>query len=170
MKNIFYYLTEIGQIGIGANGTAITDVFFDGETISGDQNVMETPLIQKASLQIKEYLEGKRSAFDVPLALEGTEFQLAAWHALQTIPYGETRSYKEMAAQIGNPKACRAIGRANNRNPIAIIIPCHRVIGANGKLVGYGGGLPIKERLLQLEKENKENLSFEAGVYREMKL
>lgn len=101
-----------------------------------------------------EYLDGDRKEFDLPLGVEGTPFQKAAWDALLTIPYGETRSYKQMAELVGNPKACRAIGLANNRNPISIVIPCHRVIGANGKLVGYGGGLHIKEQLLAIEKQN----------------
>ena len=96
-------------------------------------------------------MDGKRKSFDLPLKPEGTEFQKKVWNALLDIPYGETRSYKDIAVAIGNPKACRAVGMANNRNPISIIIPCHRVIGANGSLVGYGGGLPIKIELLNLE-------------------
>ncbi len=89
--------------------------------------------------------------FDLPLEPAGTEFQKSVWVALQAIPYGETRSYGDMARQIGNPKACRAVGMANNRNPISIVIPCHRVIGADGSLVGYGGGLDLKQKLLTLE-------------------
>jgi methylated-DNA-[protein]-cysteine S-methyltransferase len=100
-------------------------------------------------------MSGRRKDFNLPLEPKGTAFQKAAWDALLTIPYGETRSYGQMAAQVGNPKACRAIGLANNRNPIAIVIPCHRVIGADGKLVGYGGGLHIKVHLLALEKQWK---------------
>jgi methylated-DNA-[protein]-cysteine S-methyltransferase len=110
-----------------------------------------TPLIEQAILQMEEYMEGKRREFDLPLRPEGTKFQKQVWDALLTIPYGEVRSYKDIAVSIGNPKACRAVGMANNRNPISIIIPCHRVIGANGSLVGYGGGLPIKTELLKLE-------------------
>ena len=157
MKNVFYYETEIGRVGIADNGKAITDIFFADNETPGDAAGMvqkETPLIKKAAKQIKEYLKGKRKMFDLPLASEGTPFQKAAWDALQTIPYGETRSYKQMAEQTGNVKACRAIGMANNRNPISIVIPCHRVIGANGKLVGYGGGLHIKEQLLAIEKQH----------------
>ena len=100
-----------------------------------------------------EYLEGKRREFDLPLAPAGTEFMLRVWKALQDIPYGETRSYKDIATMAGNSKACRAVGMANNRNPISIFIPCHRVIGANGVLVGYGGGLDKKTFLLDLEKK-----------------
>ena len=94
--------------------------------------------------------------FDLPLAPKGTAFQQSVWRALESIPYGEVRSYGDIARQIGNPKACRAIGGANNRNPIAIVIPCHRVIGADGRLVGYGGGLDKKEMLLSLERQVME--------------
>jgi len=111
-----------------------------------------TVLIQSAAAQIDEYLAGARTQFSLPLALHGTEFQQEVWQALQTIPYGETRSYKDIAAAIGRPKALRAVGMANNRNPIAIIVPCHRVIGRDGSLTGYGGGLPLKQRLLELEQ------------------
>lgn len=104
--------------------------------------------------QLQAYFEGKRTTFDVPLALKGTPFQVKVWNALQTIPYGETRTYKEVAEQIGNPKAVRAVGGANNQNPVPVIVPCHRVIGSNGALVGYGGGLDIKVNLLELEKNS----------------
>jgi methylated-DNA-[protein]-cysteine S-methyltransferase len=157
MKNVFYYDTEIGKIGIAENGAAITDIFFVREDAPNDVAQMvqkETSLIKEAEKQIREYLKGERKVFELALEPEGTAFQKAAWEALLSIPYGETRSYKQMAEQVGNPKACRAIGMANNRNPIAVVIPCHRVIGANGKLVGYGGGLHIKEQLLTLEAQN----------------
>ena len=110
-------------------------------------------LLKKAAKQLTEYFAGKRREFDLPLDFTGTGFQKKVWAALLTIPYGETRSYGEIAKQIGNPKACRAVGMANNRNPIAIICPCHRVIGADGSLVGFGGGLPAKQFLLDLEKD-----------------
>jgi methylated-DNA-[protein]-cysteine S-methyltransferase len=100
-----------------------------------------------------EYFEGKRLSFDLPLKMEGTEFQLKVWNELLQIPFGETRSYKEIAVAVGNPLGSRAIGNANNKNKISIIVPCHRVIGANGKLVGYEGGLDVKEKLLNLEKK-----------------
>ena len=102
--------------------------------------------------QILEYCSGKRKQFDIPLNPQGTQFQLKVWDALQTIPSGETRSYKEIAEQTGNPAACRAVGMANSRNPIPLIIPCHRVVGANGKLTGFAHGLEIKQRLIDLEK------------------
>jgi methylated-DNA-[protein]-cysteine S-methyltransferase len=112
----------------------------------------ETPLIKKAAAQLAEYFDGRRRVFDLPLALRGTDFQLSVWKALQGIPAGVTRSYKEVAALIGKPKAYRAVGMANNCNPIAIIIPCHRVIGEDGSLTGYAGGLHVKQYLLDLEK------------------
>ena len=112
----------------------------------------ETPLVKEACRQLSEYLKGERKTFDLPLNPKGTDFQKCVWQALCDIPYGETRTYKQIAEAIGNPKAVRAVGMANNRNPITIIVPCHRVIGANGKLVGYGGGLEMKEFLLRLEK------------------
>jgi methylated-DNA-[protein]-cysteine S-methyltransferase len=101
--------------------------------------------------QLREYFAGRRAEFDLPLAPEGTEFQRTVWRNLQDIPYGETISYGELAKRVGNPKASRAVGAANGQNPIPIVIPCHRVIGANGKLTGFGGGLPTKEALLALE-------------------
>ena len=153
MKNIFFYDTAIGRIGIAENDNSITDLYFDKEIEKENFEVKETPLLKEAGEQLQEYFEGKRKEFNLPLSPTGTEFQQSVWKALQTIPYGETRSYGEIAKIVGNPKASRAVGMANNRNPISIFIPCHRVIGANGKLVGYGGGLNIKEYLLTLEKE-----------------
>lgn len=102
--------------------------------------------------QLTAYFAGDRTAFDVPLALAGTAFQLKVWAALQQIPYGETTSYGELAAAIGQPTAARAVGLANGRNPVGIIVPCHRVVGADGRLVGYGGGIARKEALLRLER------------------
>lgn len=125
----------------------------------------ETPLIKDAFRQLEEYFAGKRRVFDLPLAPQGTPFQQKVWHALQSIPYGETRTYKQIAEQVGNPLGCRAVGMANNKNPIGIIIPCHRVIGANGKLVGYAGGLNLKSRLLELEKGNMHERSGTQGTF-----
>jgi methylated-DNA-[protein]-cysteine S-methyltransferase len=149
--SFFFYRIKGFDIVIADNGNAITGLFFDRKRAAGLKKA-ETPLIQKAAAQIKEYFEGKRKQFKLPLAMHGTEFQMAVWQALQKIPYGETRSYKEIAVSIGRPKAVRAVGMANNRNPISIIVPCHRVIGHDGKLVGYGGGLPLKQYLLELER------------------
>ncbi len=116
----------------------------------------ENPHFETLQVQIKEYFEGKRKEFDLPLDTPGTEFQNTVWEQLQTIPYGETRSYKKQAIAVNNPKAVRAVAKANGMNRIAIIIPCHRVIGEDGKLVGYAGGLWRKQWLLDFEKENKK--------------
>ncbi len=106
----------------------------------------------EAVRQLREYFAGRRTAFDFPMQPQGTPFQLAVWKCLTEIPYGETISYGELARRVGNPKAARAVGAANGANPLPIVVPCHRVIGANGKLTGFGGGLPTKEKLLALEK------------------
>lgn len=113
---------------------------------------MPSLLQREVDKQMKEYFEGERKEFDLPLRPEGTDFQKKVWNALLEIPFGETRSYQDIANAVGSPKACRAVGMANHQNPIIIVIPCHRVIGKNGKLVGYGGGLSMKEKLLLLEK------------------
>ena len=113
--------------------------------------VMETPFIKEAYRQFSEYLTGERKSFDLPFKLTGTDFQNRVWKALCEIPYGETRSYKQIAEAIGNPKAVRAVGMANNRNPLLVLVPCHRVIGCNGQLVGYAAGLDKKQFLLHLE-------------------
>lgn len=149
MYNIFFYETDIGTIGIREDGQYITNIYFS--KFNTEDNILETDLIISGIMQINEYIQGKRKKFDLPLNLEGTEFQKKVWNELKNIPYGETRSYKDIAVAIGNEKASRAIGMANNKNPIPILIPCHRVIGANGKLVGYRGGLDIKEKLLNIE-------------------
>lgn len=115
----------------------------------------ESPVLRQAVSELTEYFAGTRKNFSVPIAPAGTAFQLKVWAALRDIPYGETRSYGEIAAAVGNPKASRAVGGANHRNPILILTPCHRVIGANGALTGFGAGLPMKEALLKLESEHK---------------
>lgn len=111
-------------------------------------------LSMAATIQLDEYFQGKRTTFSLPFKLTGTPFQLAVWKELQNIPYGQTTSYKEIAQKINKPKAYRAVGMANNKNPLPIIIPCHRVIGSNGKLIGYAGGLKLKNYLLELEKSH----------------
>lgn len=113
-----------------------------------------TELLSMATIQLDEYFQGKRTTFSLPFKLTGTPFQLAVWKELQNIPYGQTTSYKEIAQKINKPKAYRAVGMANNKNPLPIIIPCHRVIGSNGKLIGYAGGLKLKKYLLELEKSH----------------
>lgn len=113
-----------------------------------------TELLSMATIQLDEYFQGKRTTFSLPFKLTDTPFQLAVWKELQNIPYGKTTSYKEIAQKINKPKAYRAVGMANNKNPLPIIIPCHRVIGSNGKLIGYAGGLKLKNYLLELEKSH----------------
>lgn len=119
-------------------------------------NAVFTDFSNEVFRQIQEYLNGTRTDFDLNYRLSGTKFQLSVWKQLLKIPYGETRSYKEIAEAIGNSKASRAVGMANNKNPLHIIIPCHRVIGANGSLTGYAGGLDIKKKLLDIEKNGNE--------------
>ena len=113
------------------------------------------PILLETELQLQQYFQGNRKSFSLQLHLIGTKFQLNVWHALLAIPFGETRSYGQLARQLGNPNAMRAVGAANGRNPIPIIVPCHRVIGASGDLVGFGGGLHIKSQLLELERDRE---------------
>ncbi len=110
-------------------------------------------VLLEAERQLKEYFAGKRKSFSIPLDMRGTHFQRSVWEALLAIPFGETRTYGQLAQQVGNPQAARAVGAANGRNPISIIVPCHRVIGSSGKLTGFAGGLETKERLLDMEQE-----------------
>ncbi|MFB3825612.1 MAG: methylated-DNA--[protein]-cysteine S-methyltransferase [Bryobacteraceae bacterium] len=119
----------------------------DGDGVRNPKN----PLLVEAASQLTAYFDGRLTRFNLPLQMEGTPFQVRVWRALESIPYGETRSYAQIAAQIGAPRAMRAVGAANGANPLPIVVPCHRVIGGGGKLVGYGGGLPLKKRLLELE-------------------
>lgn len=153
MLDEFYgvYDTELGKIFISSNGDSITSVSLKNQNIL-DIKERRTTLTDKAALQINEYFAGKRKAFDVPIAPKGTEFQQKVWQALREIPYGQTRSYKEVAIAIGNPKGSRAVGMANHKNPILLLIPCHRVIGSKGSLVGFAVGVDVKERLLQIER------------------
>ncbi|MBN7773315.1 methylated-DNA--[protein]-cysteine S-methyltransferase [Clostridium aminobutyricum] len=151
MKNLFYYETIVGTIGIAEENGFLTDLFFGEENAPENSVQKESPLLKEAVRQLKEYFTGSRKNFDLPLAPQGTDFQKRDWKALQEIPYGATVSYLDIAQKIGCPKGARAVGLANNRNPISIIIPCHRVIGKNGKLVGYGGGVDKKIKLLELE-------------------
>lgn len=153
MVNFAIYDFMFGKLKIGYEDDCLTYL----KLVKGDIVDMghKSDFSNYVYKQLNEYLEGSRKLFDVKYKIEGTEFQKKVYKALCDIPYGETRSYKEIAIAIGNEKAVRAVGMANNRNPITIIVPCHRVIGSNGKLVGYAGGLDMKEYLLDLEKRNK---------------
>lgn len=144
---IQYYNSPIGWLAIKANDNALLRI----DHIKGDEPEKTNAVTELTVIQLEEYFNGKRKSFNIPLALEGTDFQKQVWQALTEIPYGETWSYKELAEYIDNPKAIRAVGGANNKNPVSIIVPCHRVIGADKKLVGYAGGLDRKEHLLKLE-------------------
>ena len=147
--------SPIGPLSLVEENGALVEVRwnFDLPRDAASLALPSTPLLRQAAAELAAYFAGELRAFTVPLAPKGTPFQQKVWAALREIPYGETRSYKEIAAMVGNEKACRAVGMANNRNPLPIFIPCHRVVGADGKLVGYAGGLDVKTLLLELEKE-----------------
>lgn len=159
MKHKGYYKSPLGRICIEEKDGAIAGLYFvksmdEKETTENEiteNETIENETIEEAKRQLGEYFSGRRREFTLPVRLEGTDFQVKVWRALQTIPYGETRSYGDIAKQIGNPKAARAIGNANNKNHILLLVPCHRVIGADGSLVGFESGLDAKKYLLELE-------------------
>ena len=144
--------TMAGLLRIVEENDAIVQIQFEQEQKTvGDAVLQDTPLLLEAKRQLEEYFAGLRASFSLPLNPRGTAFQKKVWQQLEAIPYGQTRTYGQIAAAVGQPTASRAVGGANHNNPIAIVIHCHRVIGANGKLTGYAGGLDIKEKLLRLE-------------------
>jgi methylated-DNA-[protein]-cysteine S-methyltransferase len=148
--------TALGRIGIAEEHGSITNLFFEScDAIPQNVDSCETAVIREAFRQLEAFLAGKLQSFSLPFAPSGTEFMRAVWNCLAAIPYGTTASYKEIAIAAGTPKACRAVGLANNKNPIPIFIPCHRIIGTDGRLVGYRGGLEIKKVLLDLEQHHK---------------
>lgn len=161
-KYCYVYKEKIGEITIGSDGEFITNLLFGNHT-NLFFNTVETPLLERTACQLKEYLNGKSEFIQVPVKLRGTDFQMKVWNALKKIPYGQTRSYKEIAMMIEHKKAYRAVGMANNRNPIPIIIPCHRVIGSDGSLVGYAGGMRIKQYLLNLEMKKQNGTNSKIG-------
>ena len=152
MDKGFIYHSPIGALCliVTEDDSALKAIHFSG-TIPVETICEETLLVRRVCKQLDEYFAGARITFDLPFYMVGTLFQRKVWNALCRIPYGETRSYKQIAIEIESPLACRAVGLANNRNPLPIVIPCHRVVGVGGKLVGYAGGLSIKEKLLDLE-------------------
>lgn len=153
----YSYTFPIGQTYICNDNIGITQICLkQNSRISNLYVEKETEIIKKAYVQLQEYFNGKRKQFDLPLNLQGTEFQIQVWNELMKISYGQTCSYKEIAQNVQCPKGSRAVGMANNQNNIMIVIPCHRVIGSNGNLVGYAGGIGVKKYLLDLEKDNKE--------------
>lgn len=147
---LFTYVdTPIGPLLVAREGEGIVAISFRAE--AKDEWTRDDGAFDDAAGQLREYFDRKRTTFDLPLAPHGTPFQLAVWNELQRIPYGQTRSYREIAVAIGKPEAIRAVGAANGANPLPIVVPCHRVIGSNGSLTGFGGGLPVKRFLLDLE-------------------
>ena len=151
-----YHPSPVGKLLLVASEKGLRALLWDHEAKErikvGDTKENKTdPILQKTKIELDEYFSGKRKKFTIKLDPVGTDFQQNVWLALRQIPYGETRSYGEQAKMIGKPKAFRAVGAANGKNPISIIVPCHRVIGGNGSLTGFGGGLPAKQKLLELE-------------------
>lgn len=152
-----YVDTPIGELLLAGTENALSLIGFPKGSMRRDPRpdwIFKEEPFEKVRQQLSEYFDGKRTEFEIPLSLEGTKFQLSVWHELREIPYGTTVSYGEVAKRIDNPKAVRAVGAANGRNPIPIIVPCHRVIGSHGDLTGFGGGLDTKEALLRLEAEH----------------
>jgi methylated-DNA-[protein]-cysteine S-methyltransferase len=156
-----HFETPIGELLLAGDTDALSMIGFPKGSMRRDPEpdwIYNEEPFQKVCTQLTEYFAGERKDFDLPLSLSGTEFQVSVLEALQQIPYGETTSYGAIAKQIGRPKAVRAVGAANGRNPIPIIVPCHRVIGSSGDLTGFGGGLDTKAELLRLEAENNGGL------------
>jgi methylated-DNA-[protein]-cysteine S-methyltransferase len=150
-----HYASPLGNLDLIAHEDALVAVL--SQPATSVQNAIlnpEQPILKQTQTQLAEYFNGERREFSIPLAPQGTDFQKRAWQALTTIPYGQTRSYTQQAEMLGNVKAVRAVGGANGKNPILIIIPCHRVIGANGKLVGFSSGIEQKQFLLKLEQQH----------------
>jgi methylated-DNA-[protein]-cysteine S-methyltransferase len=148
--------SPVGKLTLVANGSKLSAVLWENDRpervrLGPMREEPDNPVLAEAERQLDEYFAGKRNGFDLELEFQGTEFQRKVWEALLTIPFGETRSYREIAMQIGNPKAVRAVGAATGKNPISIIAPCHRVLGASGDLTGFAGGLGTKRQLLDLE-------------------
>ena len=155
-ENWSYYSMEspFGTVVIHDDGTAITRVQWDREDLvkKGEENL--TPIIEKMIKQLEEYFEGSRQEFDISIRFRGTDFQKRVWRVLRKIPYGETRTYQEIAELIENPKGCRAVGMANNKNQLNIVVPCHRVLSGTGKPIGYNGGIDVKKQLIRHELKN----------------
>ncbi len=153
MKTCCFYEGAIGKYGVQEEGEKLVRIWVGNQVgaVPEGYELRETPLLQEVRRQLNAYFAGKLKVFDIPYSLEGTPFQQKVWRALCDIPYGTCITYGELAKRIGDPKACRAVGMANGRNPLPIIVPCHRVIGSGGKLTGYTGGLDIKTKLLQIE-------------------
>ena len=155
--------SPVGKLKLVASEKGLVAILWENDNprrvILGDlRKVDHQPILVEAELQLKEYFEGKRQGFSIPLDMRGTAFQQSVWEALLEIPFGETRSYGQLAKQLGKPTAMRAVGAANGRNPLSIVVPCHRVIGSSGQLTGFAGGLEAKEHLLKIESESKSHV------------
>ncbi len=149
--------TPVGELKLIGSDQGLAAVLWEDDDINrvrakSEVEDLNHKVLKQAELELQEYFEGKRVEFSIPLHPEGTDFQLKVWEELKKIPYGKTISYGELAVRIGNPKAARAVGAANGKNPLSIVVPCHRVIGASGKLTGFAGGVDVKSKLLVLEK------------------
>jgi methylated-DNA-[protein]-cysteine S-methyltransferase len=149
--NIMTINSPLGSLQLLSDGDHLTAINFPGRHSEAPDSASPDSVLLAARTQLEEYFVGRRQRFDLPLAASGTPFQQSVWQALAAIPWGEVRSYRDIACAIGKPKAVRAVGAANGRNPLPIVVPCHRVIGADGSLTGFGGGLPLKVQLLTLE-------------------
>jgi O-6-methylguanine DNA methyltransferase len=160
METLLYVCTSspVGPLFLAASTKGLVRLEFEGRGLEINPSTVQLRESKRALApylrEIEEYFSGERREFSFPLDLRGTEFQLACWRALLEIPYGETRSYRDIAKAIGHPHAYRAVGMSNNRNPVAIVVPCHRVIASSGSLCGYGGGVDVKRKLLDLEREH----------------
>ncbi len=153
--------SPLGTLTLYGNGNALTAIRISDQPLANKTELAagaRDAVLNKAKQQLGKYFKGKLSAFDVPLEVNGTLFQKKVWKALSKIPFGKTASYKDIAVMIGNPKACRAVGTANGKNPLCIVVPCHRVIGNDGSIGGYTGGLSKKRYLLSLEAERDEHI------------
>lgn len=160
MSNLYcFHQTPIGRLLLVGSKHALNGLYFPGTWTEEDVDghVLDTQHFTEVTTQLDEYFQKERTTFDLPLEPPGTAFQKKVWRQLVKIPYGTTSSYGEIAQRIHNPKGCRAVGMANGKNPIPIIIPCHRVIGKNGTLTGFAAGLEIKQQLLDLEKRHPQN-------------
>jgi methylated-DNA-[protein]-cysteine S-methyltransferase len=155
METTYDYRSPVGRLQLTATDHALTALRLVKESASGaaESKMPANTIIQQICKQLDEYFAGRRSRFELPLAPQGTAFQQKVWSELQRIPYGETISYAQLARAVGNPKACRAVGSANGKNPLAILIPCHRVVNANGGWGGYAYGLEVKKQLLAMERK-----------------
>jgi methylated-DNA-[protein]-cysteine S-methyltransferase len=168
--SVRYHSTQIGEVVVGSFDGKLCLLDFGEQghrgiaedrvrrALNGELVEQDDEVLRATSRQLDEYLEGQRMRFDIPVRMVGTEFQKRVWNALLRVPYGATSTYGQVAVDIGRPRAVRAVGNACGANPIGIIVPCHRVVGSNGGLVGYGGGLPLKRKLLALEQKGKPNL------------